>query len=101
MPEYAGTKFTSNKVKNLVEFMITVGGNPTRKLSPPRKLLESSAINVQRLKAGFRVSSHSTNIVQRTLFNEMLLEAIFRGHSTKYKCLENFVLYGIRYTALY
>ncbi len=43
MPEYAGTKFTSNEVKNLVEFMITVGGNPTQKLSPPRKLLESSA----------------------------------------------------------
>ncbi len=37
------------------------------------------------LKAWLPVSSHSANIVQRNAF---------RGQSTKYKCLENFSLYG-------
>ena len=63
----------------------------SRKLSP-RKLFFARIIcyyynnNVQRLKAWLPVSSHSTNIVQRNAL---------RGHSTKYKCFKNFVLYGI------
>ena len=40
---------------------------------------------MQDLKAWLPVSSHSANIVQRNAF---------RGHSTKYKFLENFALYG-------
>ena len=39
------------------------------------------------LKAWFPVSSHSANIVQGNAF---------KGQSTKYKCLENFMLYGIQ-----
>ncbi len=39
------------------------------------------------LKAWFPVSSHSANIVQGNAF---------KGQSTKYKCLEMFVLYGIQ-----
>ncbi len=50
-----------------------------------KEACEGGYYNVQRLKAWLPVSSQPTNIMQRKAF---------RGHSTKYKCLENFALYG-------
>ena len=49
------------------------------------KIVLLSAITCKDLKVWLPVSSHSANIVQRNAF---------RGQYTKYKCLENFVLYG-------
>ncbi len=56
--------------------------------NPTRKLLELSAsAKIKGVASGKQsFHEHCANIVQRNAF---------RGHSTKYKCLENFALYCI------
>ncbi len=47
---------------------------------------------MQRLKAWFPVSSQPTKIIQ---------QSVFRSHSTKFKSLEKFALYGIYIIQMY